>query len=104
MPWAAETPDSFQGSFKRSIKAKWVYSFPPAEVDMANAVKWAIESATGIYCLYRDCDLLAEAAPSTANRLARIAELVRGEVEELRSEGKPPPEPATRPMREAVTA
>ena len=41
---------------------------------MANAVKWAIESATGIHCLYRGCDLLAEAAPSTANRLARIAE------------------------------
>jgi hypothetical protein len=73
-PCAEETPDLFQGTFKRSRKAKWIYSFPQAEVDIANAVKWAIESATGIHCLYRDWDLLAEAAPSTANRLARIAE------------------------------
>jgi hypothetical protein len=73
-PCAAETPDLFQGSFKRSSKAKWVYSFPAGEIDLANAAKWAIESATGIRCLYRDCDLLAEAATSTANRLARIAE------------------------------
>ncbi len=73
-PCAEETPDLFQGSFKRSIKAKWIYSFGPAEFDLANAVKWAIESGTGIHCLYRGCDLLAEAAPSTADRLARIAE------------------------------
>jgi predicted RNase H-like HicB family nuclease len=34
----------------------------------------------------------------------QLAELVRDEVEELRSQGKPLPEPATRPMREAVVA
>jgi len=73
-PCAEETPDLFQGSFERSSKAKWVYSFAQAEVDLANAVKWAIESATGIHCLYRDCDLLAEATPSTATRLTRVAE------------------------------
>jgi hypothetical protein len=71
---AAETPDLFQGSFKRARKAKWIYSFPHGEFDVANAVKWAIESATGIHCLYRGCDLLAEAASATANRLAGIAE------------------------------
>ncbi len=75
-PCAEETPDLFQGTFKRSSKAKWIYSFPRAEVDIANAVKWAIESGTGIHCLYRDCDLLAEGAASTANRLARMAEHV----------------------------
>jgi len=73
-PGAAETPNLFQGSFKRSSKAKWIYSFPQGEFDVANAVKWAIESATGIHCLYRGCDLLAEGAPGTANRLAAIAE------------------------------
>jgi hypothetical protein len=73
-PDAAETPDLFQGTFKRSSKARWIYSFSPAEAEVANAVKWAIERATGIQCLHRDRDLLAEAAPSTANRLARIAE------------------------------
>jgi hypothetical protein len=74
VPSAAHHPDLFQGSFKRSSKAKWIYSFQPAEFDVANAVKWAIESATGIRCLHRDCDLLAEAAPGAANRLASIAE------------------------------
>jgi hypothetical protein len=73
-PCAEETPDLFQGTYKRSNQTKWIYSFPQAEVDIANAVKWAIESATGVHCLYRDCDLLAEAAPGTANRLTRIAE------------------------------
>src|SRR5580765_9103583 len=73
-PGPAETPDLFQGTFRRSSKARWIYSFPHTDFEVANAVKWAIESATGIQCLHRDCDLLAEAAPSTANRLARIAE------------------------------
>jgi hypothetical protein len=73
-PGPAETLDLFQGVFKRSSKARWIYSFTPSEFDVANQVKWAIETATGIPCLYRDCDLLAEASPSTANRLAGIAE------------------------------
>lgn len=73
-PDPAETPDLFHGTFKRSSKAKRIYSFTPAEFDVANQVKWAIETATGIHCLYRDCDLLAEASASTANRLAAIAE------------------------------
>jgi len=34
----------------------------------------------------------------------QLAELVREEVEELARAGKPLPEPATRPMREAVLA
>ena len=72
-PDAAETLDLFQGTFKRSRKARRIYSFPHAEFDVANAVKWAIESATGIRCLHRDRDLLAEAALATANRLAGIA-------------------------------
>ena len=73
-PGAAQTPDLFQGTFRRSSKARWIYSFPHAEFEVANAVKWAIESATGIQCLHRDRDLLAEAAPSTANRLSRLTE------------------------------
>ena len=34
----------------------------------------------------------------------QLAELVRAEVEELQRDGKQLPEPATRPMREAVLA
>jgi hypothetical protein len=50
-PDPADTPDLFQGSFKKATKAKWIYSFPPAEFDLANQVKWAIareESIDGI--------------------------------------------------------
>ena len=72
-PGPAGTPDLFHGTFKQSSKARRLYSFAPAEFDVANAVKWAIESATGIRCLHRDRDLLAEAAASTANRLTGIA-------------------------------
>jgi hypothetical protein len=72
-PDPAETPDLFSGSFKRSTTARRIYSFGGHEFDVANSVKWAIESATKIPCVYRDGDLLAEATPSTANRLTEIA-------------------------------
>jgi len=72
-PDPAEPPDLFLGSFKRASKAQWIYSFGGHEVDVANSVKWAIESATKIPCLHRGRDLLAEARPSTANRLTDIA-------------------------------
>ena len=73
VPDPAETPDLFSGSFKRSTTARRIYSFAGNEFDVANSVKWAIESATKIQCLYRDGELLAEATPSTANRLTDIA-------------------------------
>lgn len=73
-PDAAEIPDLFHGTFKRSLKARRIYSFKHGEFEIANSAKWAIESATGIHCIHRDRDLLAEAEPATANRLARIAE------------------------------
>ena len=72
-PEPAETPDLFSGRFKRSATARPIYSFGPNEFEVANAVKWAIESATRIQCLYRDRVLLAEASPATARRLEKIA-------------------------------
>ena len=56
-----DTPDLFQGSFKRATKARPIYSFGPGHFDVANSVKWAIESATQIQCVWRDGQLLAEA-------------------------------------------
>jgi hypothetical protein len=53
--------------------AAQVFSFRPDEFDIANSVKWAIERATGVPCSFRGGDLLAEATPSTANRLAKLA-------------------------------
>jgi hypothetical protein len=72
-PDLAETPDLFLGSFKRSATAKSIHSFGVHEFDVANSVKWAIESATKIPCVYRGGELLAEATPATANRLREIA-------------------------------
>ena len=68
-----ETPDLFSGNFKPATKAKLIYSFGLNDFDIANAVKWAIESATKIPCMHQGNNLLAEAASSTANRLMEIA-------------------------------
>src|SRR5947209_1592181 len=65
----AETADLFLGSFKPSSKARWIYTFASHDFEVANSVKWAIESATKIPCVYRDSDLLAEATPGTARKL-----------------------------------
>jgi hypothetical protein len=72
-PAPAETPDLFRGKFKGASQARHVYSFNQGELDVANSVKWAIEAATGIRCVYRGCDLLAEAAPGSAKQLTGIA-------------------------------
>jgi hypothetical protein len=72
-PDPTETPDLFAGRFKRGRIAVQIHRFESGEFDIANSVKWAIESATGIPCVYRDGTLLAEAAPATANKLAGIA-------------------------------
>jgi hypothetical protein len=69
----SETPDLFLGSFKRSSKAKLIYSFGNDEFDVANSVKWAIEAATKIPCVYRGGDLMAEATVGTTHRLTEIA-------------------------------
>jgi hypothetical protein len=77
-PDPVETADLFSGSFKHSTTARRIYSFSGGDFDVANSVKWAIESATKIACVYRHGDLLAEAAPGTAKRLAEIAAHIAG--------------------------
>ncbi|MEW6160361.1 MAG: hypothetical protein AB1813_23240 [Verrucomicrobiota bacterium] len=67
-------PNLFSGRFTRSTKARPIYRFSRDEQDVANAVKWAIESATRIRCFYRDGELLTEATAPTANRLGEIAD------------------------------
>jgi hypothetical protein len=66
-------PDLFSGHFKQSRTARKIYSFGAHDFDVANSVKWAIESAVKIPCVYRHGDLLAEATSSTARRLTEIA-------------------------------
>ena len=72
-PDPADTPDLFIGSFKRASTVRWIYSFGDREVEVANSVKWAIETAAKIPCVHRGRDLMAEANPRTARRLTDIA-------------------------------
>ncbi len=58
---------------RRSGVLNHVYTFRMAEFDIANSVKWAIETAAGVSCHFRGGDLLAEAAPRTAHHLKTIA-------------------------------
>ncbi len=70
---ADKGPDLFAGKFRRGSLGVEIYSFQAGDFDIANCVKWAIESATRIPCSYRNGHLLAEAAPGTAAKLADIA-------------------------------
>ena len=65
--------DLFVGRFNSSKKAVHIFTFENDELDVANAVKWAIEKATRIPCLFRNLDLLAEATFKTSKRLTEIA-------------------------------
>ncbi|MBM3832933.1 MAG: DUF2786 domain-containing protein [Verrucomicrobia bacterium] len=71
---AHDTPDLFSGRFAPSSAARPIYSFKSNELEVANAVKWAIESATKINCVHRGAELLAEATPATARKLVEIAD------------------------------
>lgn len=73
LPVPVPATDLFFGNFKPSTKARRIYVFQPYEFDLANSVKWAIESATKIPCVFRHGELMAEATVSTANRLTEIA-------------------------------
>ncbi len=66
-------PDLFSGKFKRSGTARKIWSFEPGEFDVANSIKWALESATKIPCVYQQDALCAEASAPTAKRLQEIA-------------------------------
>src|SRR5437867_227107 len=76
VPAANDTLDLFSGRFASSSAARRIYSFNTNELDVANAVKWAIESATPIRCVHRGADLLAEATPATARKLVEISDYI----------------------------
>ncbi len=73
-PPPMECTDVFAGcKFVPATIAQQVWSCGRAEYDVMSAVKWSLESATGIQCSYRNGDLLAAATPSTATKLAEIS-------------------------------
>jgi hypothetical protein len=67
--------DIFAGiSFKRSTRrTAHVHTFEPADFDIANSVKWALEQATGIACNFRGGELSAPVTAGTAKHLAKVA-------------------------------
>ena len=75
-PHTVDASELFSGSFQRASKARRICSFKPDELDVANSVKWAIEAATKIPCVWRNGDLMAEASPATITKLAPIAEYI----------------------------
>jgi hypothetical protein len=74
--------DIFAGKFKRATLAAHIYKFAD-DYTVANAVKWAIEYSTGIKCVWHGEELLAEAVPSSADKLANIALSVSESFREL---------------------
>lgn len=65
--------DIFDGVFIASTESQPVYPFQPQDWDIANAIKWAIESATGVPCLFHDGRLCARSDSGTAAKLHGIA-------------------------------
>ena len=63
----------FSGKFTPASEATLVWKFQPWEMDTANAVKWAIETAAKIPCVFRSGELLAQANAPTSARLKDIA-------------------------------
>lgn len=70
---ASKGPDLFAGVFQRGSFGVEIHCFTAEDFDIANCVKWAIETAAKVPCSYRDGHLIAEATAGTANRLARVA-------------------------------
>lgn len=70
---AVEIKDMFRGSFAPGYESRWLYKFPSTQLDIASAVKWAIETATGLRASFKGDDLYVEAAPTCVPRLSQIA-------------------------------
>ncbi len=64
----------FAGQYRPSTDARPVITL--ADLDIASWVKWAIEESTGIRCLFRGCELLAQATPRTAEKLQSIGQTI----------------------------
>lgn len=69
-----DVSDIFAGVFYKSPYSVPIGAVP--EMDIASAVKWAIETRTGISCRFQGVTLLAEAAPGTAKTLEGIVAVV----------------------------
>ena len=67
------TEDLFKGCFRPATIAQPILTQTTETRDVIDFVKWALEQETGIRCLFRGDQLLAEATPKTAAQLKTIA-------------------------------
>jgi len=76
--------DLFKGPFKKSRRGATVtiHKFEP-DCHLANAVKWAIESATGIPCRWQGGKLVAKSDAGTVRRLTAIARTITESFQQL---------------------
>lgn len=77
----ASAQDMFTGYYSAAPTSVPIATI--ADCDIANSVKWAIESATGIRCGYRDNCLAAFAKPASAVKLVTVANEIGGAFTEL---------------------
>lgn len=70
----APAGDIFAGRYHLAERGHPIGRFECAHV--ANAVKWAIESACGVPCVHRDGELVALATPASCRRLAAAAKTI----------------------------
>jgi len=83
VPVQKPTADLFFGNFEPSGRATFVCELGN-DPEIANAAKWAIETACDIDCSYRNGNqLFAEATARTAQRLAKIADTITRGITEL---------------------
>ena len=82
LPDAENTDDIFSGRFQTKRGAS-VPVATIADIEIGNFGKWAIESATGIECLFRGHQLVAAANPASARRLKGVAATIADGFREL---------------------
>lgn len=74
-PADLDSLDIFAARFSRrqTRHSVCLYRFEPADFDIANSVKWAIEQAAGIPCSFQGGQLSAAVTARTADQLANVA-------------------------------
>lgn len=66
----------FAGEFRPARDGNALPVINLDDMNLATWIKWAIESATGIRCLFRGSSVMAEATPDTAAKLTGIGNII----------------------------
>ena len=82
LPDAENKDDIFSGRYQAKRGAS-VTVATIADIEIGNFVKWAIASATGVECLFRGHQLVAEVNATSARRLKGVATTIANGFQEL---------------------